>query len=117
MFDVKNFFTNVLLEEIVGIIFTKIYDENKTKTNILQNILKGLLYSCVKHVNFTYGRNIYSQIDRVAMGAPLDLLLVDIFMMSLEKAILPTIKNHVVHWSRYVHDTHAYINPQNLNLF
>ena len=65
----------------------------------------------MKHVNFTYGGKLYIQIDREAMGAPLNSLLVDIFMMSLEKAILTTIKNHVVHWSRYVDDTHAYINP------
>ena len=45
------------------------------------------------------------------MGSPLRPLLANIFMISLEETILQCIRKHVVHWKRYVHDTHAYIDP------
>ena len=48
------------------------------------------------------------------MGSPLGPVLVNIFMIPLEKAILTSIKKHVVHWKRYVEDTHAYIDPSEI---
>ena len=73
--------------------------------------MKDLLCLCTKHVHFTYGGKIYIQIDGVAMGSPLRRLLANIFMISLEETILQYIRKHVVHWKRYVHDTHACIDP------
>ena len=104
-------FTNVPLEETIDIILNKIYDEKKIETNIPRNIMKDLLYLCTKHVHFNYGGKIYIQIDGVAMGSPLGPVLANIFMISLEEAILPSIKKHVAHWKRYVDDTYAYIDP------
>ena len=107
-FDVKSLFTNVPLEETIDIILNKIYDEKKIETNIPRNIMKYLLYLCTKHVHFTYGGKIHIQI---AIGLPLGPVLANIFMISLEEAILPSIKKHVAHWKRYVDDTHSYIDP------
>ena len=73
--------------------------------------MKDLLYFCTKHFHFTYGAKFYIHKDGVAMGSPLCTLLVNIFMISLEEAILPSIKKQVEHWKRYVDDTHAYIDP------
>ena len=103
--------TNLPLEETIDIILNKIYDEKKIETNIPRNIMKDLLYLCTKHVHFNYGGKIYIQIDGVAMGSPLGPVLANIFMISLEEAILPSIKKHVAHWKRHVDDTHAYIDP------
>ena len=50
--DIKSLFTNVPLEETIGIIFNKIYDEKKIETNIPRNIMKDLLYLCTKHLHF-----------------------------------------------------------------
>ena len=85
-------FTNVPLEETIDIILNEIYDEKKIEIFILQNIMKDLLYLCTKHVHFTYGGKNYIQTDGVAMGLPLGPLLVNIFMISLEEAILPSFK-------------------------
>ena len=92
----------------------KIYDEKKIERNIPRNIMKDLLYLCTKHVDFSYGGKIYIQIDGVAMGSPLGPVLANIFMISLEEAILPSIKKHVAHWKRHVGDTHAYIDPSKI---
>ena len=35
-------------------------------------------------------------------------------MISVEEAILPSIKKQVEHWKRYVDDTHAYIDPSEI---
>ena len=32
-------------------------------------------------------------------------------MCSSEKSIVPTLKDCLVHWKKYVDDTHAYIKP------
>ena len=50
--------------------------------------MKALLYLCAKHVHFTYGKKNYIQIDGVDLGSPLGPLLANIFMISLEEAIL-----------------------------
>ena len=106
-------FTNIPLQQTIDIMLNKIYDEKKIERNIRRNIMKDLLYLCTKHVDFSYGGKIYIQIDGVAMGSPLDPVLANIFMISLEEAVLPSIKKHVAHCKRYVNDTHAYISiPQ-----
>ena len=76
--------------------------------------MKDLLYLCTKHVHFTYGEKNYIQIDGVAIGSPLGPVLANIFMISLEEAILPSIKKHIAHWKRHVDDTHAYIDPSEI---
>ena len=100
-FDVKSFFANVPLEDTIDIIFTKIYDEKKVETNIPRNIMKDLLYLCTKRVHFTY----------------LGPLLTNIFTISLEEAILPSIKKHEARWKRYVDNTNAYIDPSKIEFF
>ena len=52
----------------------------------------------------------YIQIDGVATGLPLGSLLVNIFVTSLEEALLSSIKKHAAHWTRYINDTHVYID-------
>ena len=107
-------FTNIPLQQTIDIMLNKIYDEKKIERNIPRNIMKDLLYLCTKHVDFSYGGKIYIQIDGVAMGSPLGPVLANIFMISLEEAILPSIKKHVAHWKRHVGDTHAYIDPSKI---
>ena len=87
LFDVKCLFTNVPLEEAIDIILNKTHDEKKIETNIPRNIMKDLLYLCTKHVHFTYGGNIYIQIDGVAM------------------TIRPTVGEHIYDISRGSHIT------------
>ena len=66
--DVKSLFTNVPLDETISIILRKIYDEGKTQTNILRNIMKELLLLCTEHVHFTFNGDNYIQLDGAAMS-------------------------------------------------
>ena len=115
-FYVKSLLTKVPLEETIDVILNKIYDENKIEASIPRNTMKDLLYLCMKNVHFTYDGKIYIQIDGVVMGSPFGPLLANIFMISLEEAILPSIKKHIAHWKRYVDDTHPYIDPSKIEL-
>ena len=56
----------------------------------------------------------YIQIDGAVMGSPLDPLLVNIFMISLEVVRLLPIKKHITHWKRYFDNTHGYIDPSKI---
>ena len=53
--------------------------------------MKKLL--CTKKVHFTFNDKTYMQVDGVAMGSPLGTVLADIFMIDLEKAVLPELQN------------------------
>ena len=39
------------------------------------------------------------------MGFPLESVLAGIFMVELEMIIIPTVKDNISHWRRYVDDT------------
>ena len=90
-FDVKSLFTNVPLNEMIDIILTKVYDENKIDTKMPKSTLKELLYLCTKHVHFKFNNEIYIQRDGVAMGSSLGPL-ANIFMISLEDSTLPKLE-------------------------
>lgn len=68
-------------------------DEKKIETKSPWNFMKGLIYLCTKHANFTYTGKIDIQIYGVPMESPLDSLLANTFMISLESAILPPLRN------------------------
>ena len=54
----------------------------------------------------------YTQGDGVAMGSPLCPVLAGIFMVEFEITILPTLREHVSPWKRYVDDTISYIKEK-----
>ena len=49
------------------------------------------------------------QVDGVAMGSPLEPGLADIFMIELEKAILPELTECIKYWKRYLDDTISFV--------
>ena len=71
--------------------------------------MKELLLLCTKNVHFTFNNDIYQQCDGVAMGSPLEPVTAGIFMVELERALLPRLTEHMTPWKRYVDDTIATI--------
>ena len=53
--------------------------------------MKELLLLCTKNLNFTFSGQIFIQVDGVAMGSPLAPLLADIFMIELERSLIPNL--------------------------
>ena len=69
--------------------------------------MKELLILCTKHLHFTFNNETYIQVDGVAMGSPLVLLLANIFIVELETSIIPKLSNKVKLWKRFVDDTYC----------
>ena len=104
-FDVTSLFTNVPLDYTIDVVLRRIYVQQEIQTNIPRDQMKHLLILCTKNVHFTYNNNTYIQNDGVAMGSPLGPVLAGIFMVDLERNILPTLSDVMTSWKRYVDDT------------
>ena len=70
--------------------------------------MKELLLLCTKNLNFTFSGQIFIQVDGVAMGSPLAPLLADIFMIELERSLIPNLQK-ITFWRRYVDDTICFV--------
>ena len=93
--DVKSLFTNVPLEKTIHIILRRIYHDKEININITKKDMRDLLLLCTKNVHFTFEGKIYIQIDEVAMGSSLAPVLADIFMVELERIVVPTLATHL----------------------
>ena len=93
----------------------QIYDDNELRFSISRNEIKELLLLCTKKVHFTFDGKIYMQVDGVAMGSPSGPVLADIFMIELEKTILPKLTEFIKYWKRYVDDTISFVKLGNVN--
>ena len=76
--------------------------------------MEKLLYSCTKHVHFSYGGKIYIQLDGEAMESPLGSVLANIFMKELEIAMMSLLGNYLQNWKRFVGDTFAFVLPDKI---
>ena len=65
-------------------------------------------------MHFSYNGDIYTQANGVAMGSSLGPVLAGIFMVELERTILPTLKEHMSPWKRYVDGTISYIKEESI---
>ena len=108
-FDVKSLYTYVPLDFTINVILRGIYNENEIHTNIKRSEMKELLLLCTKNVHFTFNNDIYQQCDGVAMGSPLEPVTAGIFMVELERTLLPRLTEYMTPWKRYVDDTIATI--------
>ena len=107
-FDVKSLFTNVSLETTMDIIFRRIYTSHELTTSLTKKEMKELFLLCIKNVYFAFNGQIYIQVDGIAMGSPLPPLLADIFLIELERSLIPNLRK-VKFWRHYVDDTTCFI--------
>ena len=71
--------------------------------------MREFILLCTKNVHFTFNGETFTQTDEVAMGSPLAPILAGIFMMELERNLIPILKDHLSYWRRYVDDTICFI--------
>ena len=112
----KSLFRNVPLDYTINIILRRIYNDSELYTNISKKEIKELLLLCTKNAYFTFNNIIY-QCDGVPMGSPLGPVIVGIFMVELEKSLIPNLTEHMSPWKQYVDDTTAVINYDLLNMY
>ena len=97
-------FTNVPTDATIDIIIRRIYEFKEIDTRITKNKMRELTLLCTKNVHFN--GETFSQ---VAMGSPLAPILANIFMVELERNLIPILKDHLSCWRRYVDDTICFI--------
>ena len=114
-FDVKSLFTNVPLDFTIDLILKRIYKDNEIQTNIKKKEMKQLPLLCTKNVHFSYNGIIYQQCDGVAMGSPLGPVLAGIFMVHLERTLIPKLTEPMNPWKRYVEDTISIIKETSIS--
>ena len=76
--------------------------------------MRDLLLLCTKNVHFSYNGDIYTQADSAAMGSPLGPVLAGIFIVELERTILPTSGEHMSARKRYVDDIISYMKEESI---
>ena len=108
-FDVVSLFTSVPLDFTIELILDKVYKDKLIKTKLSHDEMKELLETCTKEMHFSFNGIIYRQRDGVAMGSPLGPVLANIFMVELEKTLVPQLQDQVLLWYRYVDDTFSFI--------
>ena len=112
-FDVRSLFTNVPLKKTINICLDCLYrGDPNYRPSIPESTLKKLLELCVCNNTFVFNGKVYEQIDGVAMGSSLGLLIANVYMAHLEEEFIlkssqpfnPTM------YRRYVDDTRSIYN-------
>ena len=108
-FDISSLFMNVSLDYTIDIILRRVYRDKEINTMISCKELKELLLLCTKNVHFSYKGQLYSQTDGMVMDPPLGPVIPGIFMVELERNVIPKLSLKIATWKLYVADTIAYV--------
>ncbi|XP_050705525.1 uncharacterized protein LOC126990941, partial [Eriocheir sinensis] len=103
--DVESLFTNVPVDRAIEYILQRVYHNDDTPSlDIPEPTLRSLLECCTKEAPFTCPRgNKYQQVDGVAMGSTLGVLLANFFMGCIEEEAFKTTKRPAI-YCRYIDD-------------
>ncbi|XP_050738488.1 uncharacterized protein LOC127009435 [Eriocheir sinensis] len=103
--DVESLFTNVPVDRTIEYILQRVYHNDDTPSlDIPEPTLRSLLECCTKEAPFTCPRgNKYQQVDGVAMGSPLGVLMANFFMGCIEEEAFKTTKRPDI-YCRYIDD-------------
>ena len=99
----------VLLDYTIDVTLRWIYTEREIESNKAKEELRHLFIHCTKIVHFFFNGQMYLQNDGIAMGSPLGLVIAGIFMVQLERNILPTLSQYMRSRKRYVDDAIWYV--------
>ena len=111
-FDIISLFANAPLDDLdetIEIISKRIYDNEEINTDILNKEMRKLLHRCTKNAHFTLNNKIYIQLDGAAMVPP-GPVSTNIFMVELQRSIIPLLYDDISLWERYQDDTICFIN-------
>ena len=100
---------------MIEIILNRIYEKKEVTNDITKGEMKELLNLCTKSVHFAFHGNIYVQNDDVSMGLALGLVLANIFIVELERLVIPNLIDKMKCWTRYVNDALCFIKIDSID--
>ena len=104
-FDVESLFTNIPLEECIGLAVNYISNGNPD-LKLTESELRSLFTVATAQTRFFFNGSFYDQIDGVAMGSPPAPVLANLFMGHHEKLWLGNFQgSEILFYRRYVDDT------------
>ncbi|XP_057310566.1 uncharacterized protein LOC130648530 [Hydractinia symbiolongicarpus] len=108
------------LQPIISKIGSATYNTSKYLAKLLIPLTKSTYTteSSLDFISSLKGEKVphnYKLVDGVAMGSPLGPVLANIFMVELEKEIVPKLENSVKFWKRYVDDTICFVKENQIN--
>ena len=80
-FDISSLFTNVPLDETIGICADALYRGGLDCPPLPKNTFKALMPIAMQGVEFSFNNQMYKQLDGVAIGSPLGPALANIFRL------------------------------------
>ena len=92
----------------------KVFNEKLIKTDLTREDLKQLLELCTKEMHFTYDNKLYRQVNGVSMGSCLGPIFANIFMVELERDVVPRLNTIMPLWKRYVDDTFTFVKKNEI---
>ena len=107
-FDVESLFTNIPLQETIGMIATRLYSDKAVTTPPVDKKIFIKLMKLATEGMFPYKDKLYQQIDGVAMGSPLGPTLANFFLGVIECKLLD--KDSPIHpkfYRRYIDDIYC----------
>ena len=89
-FDVTPLFTNVSIEEAVGVIRDKVREDEDLveRTPLSPDRVAELLSLCLKSTYFSFGGEFYEQRQGAAMGSPASAVVANLYMEFFEELAL-----------------------------
>ncbi len=105
-FDISSLFTNVPLDETIGICARALYRGELVSPPFPEEVFVELMESATRSVEFSFNNEMYRQRDGVAMGSPLGPALANIFVGFYEGQLFGSTSKPPVYF-RYVDDTFA----------
>ncbi|XP_076061228.1 uncharacterized protein LOC143037008 [Oratosquilla oratoria] len=102
--DVENLFINIQVDHTINYITKRVHYNSTPKLNIPEVVLRTLIERSTKEAPFFCPRgNRYRQIDGVAIGSPLGVLLANSFMGIIEEEVFSTTEKTYI-YCRYIED-------------
>ena len=118
-YDVTALYPSVPQQEAIQIFHeAMIKDENlQDKTSISAENITTLFKICVETTYFVFNRNLYQQIDGLAIGASSSGPAADLFMERMEQRAITTFVEPPDIWLRYVDDTFSKLKMIHVDTF